>query len=943
MPPVSADSGAQQPPPPRAVLAAAPAVQRLLKAYRDVLNPSKMIPPTKHDVRHHIETDGRPVSSRFRRLDAEKLAAAKAEFAQLEKEGVIERSNSCWSSPLHMVRKADGSWRCCGDYRRLNMITKPDRYPLPNMLDFSGRLAGCVVFSKLDLRKGYYQIPVAPADVCKTAIITPFGLFHFKKTPFGLRNAGMTFQRMMDQVFAGLDFVFWYLDDIVIASQSEEQHLVHLQIVLERLREHGLVLNAEKCEFGRSSIEFLGHLVSAKGAVPLKRHVAAITRFPLPGSVKELQAFLGLVNFYRRFLPGVAKTLLPLTNYLKGGKTGAAAVSWDESMVAAFKAAKAAICAATELAHPQSSAQLSLWVDASASHIGGALQQLLPGRSDWQPLGFFSRKLSEAEKKYSAFDRELLACKDGIRHFRHMLEATAFTIYTDHRPLTHALGRVSEPWSARQARHLAEVAEYTSDIRHVAGKDNVVADTLSRPPVAAPVLQPATAESVKAPSGSLVSSARTGEAAGACLQEVVAAVAPATAPEVGLCGAAELAAAQGTCRETKELAASISLKVSRLRLEGVEVLCDESMGRPRPLVPVSLRKQLFEAIHNLAHPGTRASRRLIAAKYVWRGLNKDVAAWCRACQHCARGKVTRQPQAPVQPIQIPQQRFSHIHLDIVGPLPASSSGHTHLLTIIDRSTRWLEAVPLSSTSAEACADAVCSAWIARFGVPAAMTSDRGRQFTSAVWTSLCSTLGVEHCTTTSYHPQSNGMVERAHRQLKDALRSRLAGSRWLEHLPWVLLGLRAAPKEDSALSSAEMVFGTQLRLPGELASGQLVVDEAFLRRLKEAEPLPTRQPSYAEAAARPAPTPALMGAKMVFVKVGGHKPPLDPQYAGPYLVVSRGLKVFTVDIGGRAEVVSVDRLKPFLGADQVTPAAAPRRGRPPGAGVASEPQKGPRG
>ncbi len=225
-----------------------------------------------------------------------------------------------------MVKKSVGSRRCCGDTRLLNMATRPDRYPLLNMLDFSSRLAGCKAFSKLDLRKGYHQIPVAAQDICKTAIITPFGLFEFRKTPFGLRNAGMTFQRMMDQVFAGLDFVFWYLDDIVVASISKEQHLIHLQLVLDRLREHGLVLNAEKCEFGQEAVEFLGHKVTCRGAEPLKKHLAAITKFRPPSTVKELQAFLGLINFYCRFLPGIAKTLLPLTELLKGGKPGKAQI-----------------------------------------------------------------------------------------------------------------------------------------------------------------------------------------------------------------------------------------------------------------------------------------------------------------------------------------------------------------------------------------------------------------------------------------------------------------------------------------------------------------------------------------------------------------------------------------------------------------------------------------
>jgi hypothetical protein len=193
----------------------------------------------------------------------------------------------------------------------------------------------------------------------------------------------------------------------------------------------------------------------------------------------------------------------------------------------------------------------------------------------------------------------------------------------------------------------------------------------------------------------------------------------------------------------------------------------------------------------------------------------DVTAWTKDCQHCQRGKVTAQPAAAVEPIPVPARRFSHIHVDLVGPLPTSAAGHSYIFAAVDRSTRWLEAIPLQDMSAASCADALIGSWVSRFGVPTLITSDRGAQFTSAIWDALCSKLGVKHTTTAAYHPQSNGLVERAQRQLKEALKSRLAGAAWPDHLPWVLLGLRAAPKDDSNISSAELVYGTPLVLPGE--------------------------------------------------------------------------------------------------------------------------------
>jgi hypothetical protein len=271
-----------------------------------VLNADGRLPASTHGVEHHIVTSGRPVTAKFRRLDSTKLAAAKEEFSKLEAEGIIRRSSSCWASPLHMVKKSDGTWRPCGDYRRLNLQSEPDCYPLPNMEDITGRLAGCKVFSKLDLKKGYHQIPVAAADIPKTAIITPFGLFEYLRMPFGLKNAGMTFQRFMDQILGGLPFCIVYLDDILVASPDRRSHAVHLRAVLSLLKEQGLVLNREKCEFFRTEVNYLGLRVTSEGTSPLDKQVEAIRCFPQPATIKELQVFLGLVNFYRKYIPAAA-------------------------------------------------------------------------------------------------------------------------------------------------------------------------------------------------------------------------------------------------------------------------------------------------------------------------------------------------------------------------------------------------------------------------------------------------------------------------------------------------------------------------------------------------------------------------------------------------------------------------------------------------------------
>jgi Reverse transcriptase (RNA-dependent DNA polymerase)/RNase H-like domain found in reverse transcriptase len=240
------------------------------------------------------------------------------------------------------------------------------------MADLSSRLAGCAVFTKLDLHKGYHQVPVHSEDIGKTAIITPFGLFEYIRMPFGLRNAGQTFQRLMDSVLQGLPYCFIYLDDVLIASPNLDSQVEHLREVLSRLRAAGLQLNGDKCVFAVAAVEFLGHQVTAAGISPLQKRVEAVEKFPLPGTNKQLLSFLGMINFYCLFLPQAARVLKPLTDSLRGSKV--AAVEWTEPMRQAFTAGKRMLCEAACLAHPEPEAELSLAVDASDTHIGAVLQ-----------------------------------------------------------------------------------------------------------------------------------------------------------------------------------------------------------------------------------------------------------------------------------------------------------------------------------------------------------------------------------------------------------------------------------------------------------------------------------------------------------------------------------------------------------------------------------------
>ena len=393
----------------------------------------------------------------------------------MERMGICSKASSPWASPLHMVSKSDGSWRPCGDYRRLNLITEPDHYPMPNIIDITNNIGRSRVFSKLDLLKGYFQVPVHPPDVPKTAIVTPFGNYVFHYSTFGLRNSGATFQRMMNSIFGHLPNVVVYIDDMLIFSEDIHQHEQHLRQVLSLLQQNGLIVRQDKCVFAAPVVEFLGHEISGDGIRPLSSKVKAIQDYPTPTTIKELQTFLGMVNYYHRFLPMAASKMASLYNVLaKKPKS----LLWDTEQHTDFIKTKQALVDATTLCHPLPGAPLILTTDASNLAIGAVLEMLVNGVS--HPLAFYSRTLHKAERNYSTFDRELLAIHHAIRHFRHMVEGTTFTIQTDHRPLVSALTKSGDAWSPRQQRHLSAIAESGGKLTYLPGSKNPVADALSR-------------------------------------------------------------------------------------------------------------------------------------------------------------------------------------------------------------------------------------------------------------------------------------------------------------------------------------------------------------------------------------------------------------------------------------------------------------------------------
>ena len=834
-------------------------IKALMEEFKDVLQEDLRNSPKgspKHGVFHHIQTEGTPCHSRFRRLPPEKLKVAKQVFAELEEAGICVKASSPWASPLHMVPKQDGSWRPCGDYRRLNTKTIPDRYPLPNINDITNVLAGAKFFTKLDLLKGYYQVPIAEEDQQKTAVITPFGTYVFKYTCFGLRNAGATFQRLMDTIFGNIPYVVIYVDDILIFSSSYKQHLQHLRAVLELLRDNGLLVKPSKCTWAQQEVEFLGHAIDASGFKPLPQKVSAVEGFPTPTNIKSLQEFAGMVNYYHRFIPNAAKIMAPLYEALKGRPKK---LLWGPPQEEAFANTKVALSRATRLTYPTPGKELILTTDASNYAVGAVLEQEAPeGR---QPIAFYSKKLAPTEQKYSTFDRELLAMHLAVRHFRHFVECRPFKLLTDHLPLVHAFARSSDAWSSRQQRHLSAISEFPCTIAYIKGSSNQVADALSRNSI--------------------------------------------NAVQLGI-SYIDIADAQSTDEELSHVRANnTSLKWIDVDVGGKTLACETSTGRSRPYLPKSLRQQAFDTTHNLSHPSAKSTIKILSERYVWEGMRSDVRKWCQACLQCQTSKVGRHTKSPITPLETSAQRLAHIHVDIVGPLPPSE-GYRYLLTIIDRNTRWPEAIPLRQQTADACTSGLIN-WVSRFGVPESIVSDRGANFTSKLWENLASALGTTVKHTTSYNPACNGLVERFHRSLKTALTARCQGHNWKKHLPWVLLGLRTTPHAALGTSPAEALYATPIRIPADSLPGSPTPQswEDLHQSVDEWQP-----PVVTYQARQSYLPPTLGSAPFVFLRIDHHKPPLTPPYEGPYAVLERREKTYKINWKGKQTWVGIDRLKP---------------------------------
>ena len=456
-------------------------LKSMLLSYTDVFSKTPNDFGRTNLVKHKINTTSdSPIRKRAYRTSPHMRSVIQSQVEDMLAQDIIEVGHSPWAEPVVMVRKKDGNWRFCIDYRALNSVTVKDAHPLPRTDDTLDALGGSAVFSTMDLSSGYWQVQLDEQDQEKLAFTTGRSLYHFKVMPMGLVNSPPTFQHLMQLVLQGLSWktCLVYLDDIIVYSKTFSAHLLHLKEVFERLRAANLKLKPSKCDFVQSQVTFLGHVVSASGVQPDPKNIDKVRDWPTPENPTEVRAFLGLCSYYRRFIHQFAKISQPLHALTQKGKT----FSWTDVEQAAFDTLRHALTHTPILAYPDFSKEFLLCTDASNISIGCVLSQLNDSSRE-HVIAYGSHTLTSTERRWSTFDRELWAIVWSIRHFRQYLTGHPFRIITDHKPLLglRKMALDGDP-TGRRARWALKIDPYNWTIEHKQGLKHCNADSLSRRP-----------------------------------------------------------------------------------------------------------------------------------------------------------------------------------------------------------------------------------------------------------------------------------------------------------------------------------------------------------------------------------------------------------------------------------------------------------------------------
>lgn len=721
----------------------------------------------KHDHQIPIQEGKSPACKKLYQMSEEESTTLKEYIDEQLRLGKIRPSTSPAGHGVLFVPKKDGSLRLCVDYRPLNAITIKDRYPLPLIHEIQDRIRGAKWFTKLDITDAYNHIRIAEGEEWKTAFRTKYGHFEYLVMPFGLTNAPASFQRFINEVLQEyLDlFVIAYLDDILIFSKEKEEHVEHVNKVLEKLQKASIKLKLKKCEFHVQETEFLGHWISTEGIHMDQNKVQAIRDWPQPKNVKEVQQFIGLVNYYRRFITGYAGILHPLFALLKKGKE----FDWTKECEEAFIGIKKKVTKAPVLVQHDAEKETTIETDASDYAIGMRMTQ--PG-PDGKPraVAFHSRKLIQAELNYDIHDKELLAIVVAFKVWRVYLEGAQHTIIvkTDHKNLTFFT--TTKELTRRQARWAETLSQYDFKIVHCKGTENGQADALSRRPdyeLQGKTVEPAILRQNS--DGSLIYN-----------HQVLAATIELTEDPL----IQKIIKATKTDKIIQEMLENSADNENLSTDERGLVYLRNLIYIPEPMRTEIIARHHDDPMHG--HMGTEKTAEAISRNYYFPNMRRKVQGYIQQCETCIRDKPARhQPYGKLQSPEAPKRPWEWITIDFVGPLPESKR-YNYLMVVTDRLTKFIHLIPTTTNmTASQLATLLMGHVIVNHGMPQYITSDRDKLFTSKFWQSLTDLMGIEQRLTTAYHPQANGQTERTNQTIEQYLRHYVNYQQddWVTYLP----------------------------------------------------------------------------------------------------------------------------------------------------------------
>lgn len=782
-------------------------ITSLCSQYSDVFHIEGEPLTFTNKIKHSIKTtDEIPIYTKSYRYPFVHRQEVADQITKMLEQGIIRPSDSAWSSPIWVVpKKVDASgkqkWRIVVDFRKLNEKTINDKYPIPNIADVLDKLGKCQYFTTLDLASGFHQVEMNPDDIPKTAFNVEHGHFEFLRMPMGLKNSPSTFQRVMDNVLRGLQnsICLVYLDDIVVFSTSLQEHIINLEKVFQRLRESNFKIQMDKSEFLKLETAYLGHIISNEGIKPNPDKIKAIQSYPIPKTPKEIKQFLGLIGYYRKFIPDFARVTKPMTQCLKKGRK----VTLDSEYTKCFELCKSLLTNDPILQYPDFNKEFILTTDASNVAIGAVLSQGTVG-SD-KPISYASRTLNESELNYSTIEKELLAIVWATKYFRPYLFGRKFKIYTDHRPLQWVMS-LKEP-NARLTRWRLKLSEYDFEVIYKKGKLNTNADALSRVEIHNEEISSiAVNPTNKEPSLSGSSTATVHTNSENPILEI-----PITDDPLNKFHRQIRLSIVGDIKRRPVITkpfdthTRISIQLSESNLENDLVNAIKEYVNPKvktallitpplalyTIIPILQDKFRSSAMNlvlaktevenikeylrqqdiiRLYHDGKTNHRGInecylaLSRRYYWPKMREQITKFISDCTICGQAKYDRQPIKQQFNIVPPATKpLEIVHMDLF------TTDNEKYLTFVDVFSKYAQAYHLRDGTALSIIQALLI-FATHHGLPLTIVTDNGTEFTNQMFSEFTKLHKIIHHKTLAHSPNDNGIIERFHSTLLEHLR-----------------------------------------------------------------------------------------------------------------------------------------------------------------------------